>query len=233
MEKIHIALLSSVFGAERELAQAELDELDFAFKEFDYDCDGYLNYKDVAECMRTMGYMPTEMELMGGLMDFDDFCELMGPRIMGETADMLGMKELRSAFSQFDQDCDGKISQDEMKEAVKSLLGEKLKKGELEEILKEIDINGDGSIDFDGEEITVFVGLLARTRFFSSAHKMSIGLRSGLCDGHSNTLTLLSLSHFATTLEVCLGALSIWKTHLRPSFNFLTDVLRCCFNIST
>ncbi|CDQ86846.1 unnamed protein product [Oncorhynchus mykiss] len=30
--------------------------------------------------------------------------------------------------------------------------------------------------------------------------KCSIGLRSGLCDGHSNTLTLLSLSHFATTL---------------------------------
>ena len=23
----------------------------------------------------------------------------------------------------------------------------------------------------------------------------------------------------------------IWKTHLRPSFNFLTDVLKCCFNI--
>lgn len=35
-----------------------------AFKEFDYDQDGYLNYKDVAECMRTMGYMPTEMELL-------------------------------------------------------------------------------------------------------------------------------------------------------------------------
>ncbi|XP_029530034.1 calcium-binding protein 2-like isoform X1 [Oncorhynchus nerka] len=159
MEKIHTTLLCSVFGAERELAQAELDELDFAFKEFDYDCDGYLNYKDVAECMRTMGYMPTEMELleivqqikmrMGGLMDFDDFCELMGPRIMGETVDMLGLKELRSAFSQFDQDCDGKISQDEMKEAVKCFLGEKLKKGELEDILKEIDINGDGSVDFD------------------------------------------------------------------------------------
>ena len=49
--------------------------------------------------------------------------------------------------------------------------------------------------------------------------------RSGFCDAHSNTFTLLSLSHFATTLEVCLGSLSIWKTHLRPSFNFLTDVL--------
>lgn len=41
-----------------------LAELQEAFKEFDYDQDGYLNYKDVAECMRTMGYMPTEMELL-------------------------------------------------------------------------------------------------------------------------------------------------------------------------
>ena len=40
------------------------------------------------------------------------------------------------------------------------------------------------------------------------------------------------LSHFATTLEVCLGSLSIWQNHLRPSFNFLTDESRCCFNIS-
>uniref|UniRef100_A0A3Q1D4A0 EF-hand domain-containing protein n=1 Tax=Amphiprion ocellaris TaxID=80972 RepID=A0A3Q1D4A0_AMPOC len=136
-----------------------LTELHEAFKEFDYDQDGYLNYKDVAECMRTMGYMPTEMELleivqqikmrMGGLMDFEDFTELMGPRMMGETAHMLGLKELQSAFVQFDLDGDGKINQEEMKEAVKSLLGEKLKKGELEEILKELDINADGNIDFE------------------------------------------------------------------------------------
>ena len=58
---------------------------------------------------------------------------------------------LTSSTSQFDTDGDGKITQDEMKEAVKSLLGEKLKKGELEEILKEMDINGDGDVDFDGE----------------------------------------------------------------------------------
>ncbi|XP_056156155.1 calcium-binding protein 2 [Lampris incognitus] len=159
MNKVYTSVLNSVFGAERELAQAELDELSEAFKEFDYDQDGYLNYKDVAECMRTMGYMPTEMELleivqqikmrMGGLMDFEDFIELMGPRMMGETADMLGLKELKSAFVQFDLDGDGIINQEEMKEAVKTLLGEKLKKGELEEILKELDINADGNIDFE------------------------------------------------------------------------------------
>ena len=49
-----------------------------------------------------------------------------------------------------------------------------------------------------------FVGHLARTCFFSYAHKLSIGLKSRRCDGHSNTLTWLSLSHFSTTLEVCL-----------------------------
>lgn len=37
---------------------------------------------------------------VGGLMDFEDFIELMGPRMMGETADMLGLKELQSAFLQ-------------------------------------------------------------------------------------------------------------------------------------
>lgn len=36
-------------------------------------------------------------------MDFDDFIELMGPRMMGETADMLGLKELQSAFVQVSQ----------------------------------------------------------------------------------------------------------------------------------
>ncbi|KAK2865812.1 hypothetical protein Q7C36_001868 [Tachysurus vachellii] len=159
MNKVYTNLLNNVFGQERELSQTELDELAEAFKEFDYDQDGYLNYKDLAECMRTMGYMPTEMELLeiiqqikmrlGGLMDFDDFCELMGPRMMVETAHMLGLKELKCSFKQFDTDGDGKITLDEMKEAVRTLLGEKLKKGELEEILKEMDLNGDGTVEFE------------------------------------------------------------------------------------
>lgn len=33
-------------------------------------------------------------------MDFEDFVELMGPRMLGETAHMLGLKELQSAFVQ-------------------------------------------------------------------------------------------------------------------------------------
>lgn len=51
----------------------------------------------------------------------------------------------------FDCDGDGRITIDELKEGMKTLLGEKLKKGELEEILADIDLNKDGNIDFDGE----------------------------------------------------------------------------------
>ncbi|XP_016431142.1 calcium-binding protein 4-like isoform X2 [Sinocyclocheilus rhinocerous] len=102
--------LNTLFGQDRDLLPEELDELHVAFKEFDYDQDGYLHYKDVADCMRTMGYMPTEMELIeiiqqikmkwGGHVDFDDFCELMGPRMLAETAHMVGLRELHCAFKQ-------------------------------------------------------------------------------------------------------------------------------------
>lgn len=59
---------------------------------------------------------------------------------------------------QFDVDGDGIINLEELKEALKTLLGEKLKKGELEEILKELDINADGSIDFEGEKTSACSG---------------------------------------------------------------------------
>lgn len=39
-------------------------ELREAFDEFDKDKDGLISCKDLGNLMRTMGYMPTEMELL-------------------------------------------------------------------------------------------------------------------------------------------------------------------------
>lgn len=36
----------------------------------------------------------------GGRVDFEDFVELMGPKMLAETADMIGVKELRDAFKE-------------------------------------------------------------------------------------------------------------------------------------
>ncbi|NXD04477.1 CABP2 protein, partial [Certhia familiaris] len=132
-------------------------ELKQAFREFDKDHDGYISYKDLGECMRTMGYMPTEMELIelsqqitGGKVDFDDFVELMGPKMLAETADMIGIKELRDAFREFDTNGDGQISMAELREAMRKLLGQQLNYREVDEILKDVDLNGDGLVDFEG-----------------------------------------------------------------------------------
>lgn len=93
---------------------------------------------------------------MGGHVDFEDFVELMGPKLLAETADMIGVKELRDAFKevrkggiffnaifsfntnkyvfsnvfishfQFDTNGDGEISTAELREAMKKLLGQQV-----------------------------------------------------------------------------------------------------------
>ncbi|XP_048099931.1 calcium-binding protein 1a isoform X1 [Alosa alosa] len=152
-------ILNSLFGQDRELRPEEIDELREAFREFDKDKDGFIGCKDLGNCMRTMGYMPTEMELielsqqinmnLGGHVDFDDFVELMGPKLLAETADMIGVKELRDAFKEFDTNGDGEISTSELREAMRKLLGQQVGHRDLEDILRDIDLNGDGRVDFE------------------------------------------------------------------------------------
>uniref|UniRef100_A0A667YG23 Calcium binding protein 5b n=1 Tax=Myripristis murdjan TaxID=586833 RepID=A0A667YG23_9TELE len=134
-------------------------ELREAFEEFDKDKDGLISCKDLGNLMRTMGYMPTEMELiqlgqtinmnMGGRVDFEDFVELMTPKLLAETAGMIGLKELKDAFKEFDMDGDGAITSDELRHAMMKLLGEQTNKSEIDAVVREADNNGDGTVDFE------------------------------------------------------------------------------------
>ncbi|TNM97277.1 hypothetical protein fugu_015433, partial [Takifugu bimaculatus] len=143
----------------RVLTQEEIEELREAFVEFDKDKDGFITCKDLGNLMRTMGYMPTEMELielsqninmnLGGRVDFEDFTELMTPKLLAETAGMIGLKELKDAFREFDIDGDGSITSEELRYAMIKLLGEKANKTEIDAIVRDADSNGDGTVDFE------------------------------------------------------------------------------------
>uniref|UniRef100_A0A3Q1GSZ0 Calcium binding protein 5a n=1 Tax=Acanthochromis polyacanthus TaxID=80966 RepID=A0A3Q1GSZ0_9TELE len=156
-----------LFVQSRELADDEIDELRDAFNEFDKDKDGLITCKDLGNLMRTMGYMPTEMELielgqninmnLGGRVDFEDFVDLMAPKLLAETAGMIGVKELKDAFKEFDVDGDGVITTEELRSAMIKLMGEHMSRREIDAIVKEADDNGDGTVDFEE-----FVGMMSR-----------------------------------------------------------------------
>lgn len=51
---------------------------------------------------------------------------------------------------QFDTNGDGQISIAELREAMHKLLGQQLNYQEMDEILQDVDLNGDGLVDFEG-----------------------------------------------------------------------------------
>lgn len=68
-------------------------------------------------------------------------------------------KELKEAFSVFDQDCDGFINTKELKQ-VMSNLGEKLSDEDVDAMVREADKDGDGKINFRGTSTTDHTNLL-------------------------------------------------------------------------
>ena len=55
-------------------------------------------------------------------------------------------EELRRAFQVFDRDNSGTISTDELRDVLKSV-GENLTETELDEMMRQVDVDGSGTID--------------------------------------------------------------------------------------
>jgi len=96
--------------------------------------------------------MLKEVDINGdGLFSLDEFVEIVsnysGPTV-GSTDDHDEEQELRDAFRIFDKHSRGFISASDLR-AVLHCLGEDLSEDEIEDMIREVDIDGDGRIDFE------------------------------------------------------------------------------------
>ena len=139
-----------------QLTEEQIAEFKKAFSPFDKDGQGKgaLTSKELGVVMRSLGQDPTEAELQDlinrfdsdskGAVDFPEFLTMMAQK-MRERHRRQSVKE---AFRVFDKDGKGFISAAQLRDVMTDL-GEKLTEEEVDQMIGEADINGDGRVDYE------------------------------------------------------------------------------------
>ncbi|CAL9127696.1 unnamed protein product, partial [Musa textilis] len=163
-----------------QLTDDQIAEFKEAFSLFDKDGDGQIpllplslddprciTTKELGTVMRSLGQNPTEAELQdminevdadgNGTIDFPEFLNLMARKMKDTDSE----EELREAFRVFDKDQNGFISAAELRHVMTNL-GEKLTDEEVDEMIREADVDGDGQINYDEFVKVMMANLLFR-----------------------------------------------------------------------
>jgi len=137
-----------------EKAAAERDELASVFRVFDKDNSGSITKDELISFFKNLNITIDEKALDktiaevddngNGEIDFNEFVVLMHSTPKSDKK----IDELREAFKVFDLNNDGKISADEL-QLVLSKYGENVTKEDIELIMSTVDLDGNGTIDYD------------------------------------------------------------------------------------
>lgn len=138
----------------KRLSEEKIAEFKEAFSLFDRDGDGRITTKELGTVMRSLGQNPTEAELQkmaveadkdgSGTIDFPEFLSLMAKKMRDADSE----EEMREAFRVFDKDGNGYISAAELRHIMTNL-GEKLTDEEVDEMIREADVNDDGEVNYE------------------------------------------------------------------------------------
>ena len=135
------------------LTEETINQFRYFFDLFDKDSSGSITTKELGTIMRNLGQNPSEEELKqmineidfdkNGVIDFNEFLYLMVKKMNGNDTE----EELLEAFKVFDRDGNGYVTSHELR-CVMTTLCEETSPEEIEEMIKEADIDGDGQVDY-------------------------------------------------------------------------------------
>ena len=121
---------------------------------FDKAGDETITTNELGTVMRSLGQNPTEAELQdmindvdvdgNGTIDFPEFLTIMARKMKDTDSE----EEIREAFRVFNKSGNGFISGAELKHVMNNL-GEKLTDEEIDEMIRESDIDGDGYVNYE------------------------------------------------------------------------------------
>ncbi len=137
-----------------EINSARLKEYRDAFDMFDRDRDGVVTSRELASVIKSVirdigdveiKQMIQEVDIDGnGVIDFEEFVVMMNRRNKETDAE----DDVINAFRVFDSDADGIISSTELRH-IMTTLGDKLNDAEVDEMIREADVDNNGLIYYE------------------------------------------------------------------------------------
>ncbi|XP_008334518.1 calcium-binding protein 7 [Cynoglossus semilaevis] len=124
------------------LPEDELEELHQAFKVFDHTGDGFISKEELGVAMRSLGYMPNEVELEiitkrldmdgNGQVDFEEFIALLSPKLTIVLPERFNGTDFDSVFWKSDTQ---KMSLEELKNLLFNNFNEHLSMNDIDNII--------------------------------------------------------------------------------------------------
>jgi calcium-dependent protein kinase len=178
-----------------QMSEKQIKSLRDTFVALDVNGDGFLTVAEIRQGLLDGGLEDLPLDLNQIVADIDangsgeiDYTEFLAATLQKKL--FLQEDVCRQAFAVFDQNGDGKISQEELRQVLHNDgVEEALGAESIAELMQEVDGNGDGSIDFEE-----FMGMMRSGNSPSAAKNCAGGLTFGI-DSAGRALSRQATKH--------------------------------------